>query len=111
MAASTPYRRTGCIVISATRSGRAHESSIEMPARTLRYSGSERPAWRMNQTGGRSTGSRRHARRNLVSDSADGCGAGVLGLAAVVTASMLARAGGPPAASPDPAQGHQRDAG
>ena len=29
--------------------------------RISRYSGSERPAWRMNQTGVRSTGSRRHA--------------------------------------------------
>ena len=27
------------------------DSSIPMPSRTLRYSGSERPAWRMNQTG------------------------------------------------------------
>ena len=34
-----------------------------MPARTLWYSGSERPAWRMNQTGVYGTGSRRQARR------------------------------------------------
>ena len=29
------------------------ESSMLIPSRTLRYSGKERPAWRMNQTGGR----------------------------------------------------------
>ncbi len=52
MAASTPWRRTGCIVISQTRSGVKQAFSIGMPSRTLRYSGSERPAWRMNQTGG-----------------------------------------------------------
>ena len=51
IAASTPYRRTGCRVISVTRSGRMQESSMEMPSRTRRYSGSERPAWRMNHTG------------------------------------------------------------
>ena len=32
-----------------------------MPARTARYSGSDRPAWRMNHTGVRSTGRRRIA--------------------------------------------------
>jgi hypothetical protein len=37
------------------------------PSRMARYSGSERPACRMNQTGVRSTGSRRAARtRSLV---------------------------------------------
>jgi hypothetical protein len=40
------------------------DSSIEIPSRTARYSGSDRPAWRMNQTGVRSTGWRRQARRN-----------------------------------------------
>src|SRR6478609_7983230 len=72
MAASTPYRRTGCIVISVTRSGRMHESSIAMPSRTLRYSGSERPAWRMNHTGVCGTGSRRHALRKAESWGAVG---------------------------------------
>ena len=62
MAASTPWRRTGCSVISVTRSGRMHDSSIGMPSRTARYSGSERPAWRMNHTGVRVTDSRRAAR-------------------------------------------------
>ena len=55
MAASTPWRRTGCIVISATSSGLRQESSIPTPSRTLRYSGSERPAWRMNHTGVKGT--------------------------------------------------------
>src|SRR5258707_1238907 len=62
MAASTSYRRSGCRVISVTSSGRAQDSSMGMPSRTLRYSGSERPAWRMNQTGVYGTGSLRHAR-------------------------------------------------
>ncbi len=34
IAASTPCRRTGCSVISVTRSGRRHASSIAMPSRT-----------------------------------------------------------------------------
>ena len=57
IAASTPYRRTGCSVISVTRSGRRHDSSIPTPSRSARYSGSERPACRMNQTGVCGTGS------------------------------------------------------
>ena len=36
-------------------------SRIEPLPRTARYSGSERPAWRMNQTGTRSWGWLRHA--------------------------------------------------
>ena len=51
MAASTSYLRSGCRVISVISSGRVHESSMEMPSRTRRYSGSDRPAWRMNQMG------------------------------------------------------------
>lgn len=47
-----------------TSSGRMQDSSIGMPSRTFRYSGSERPAWRMNQTGVCGTGSRRHAFMN-----------------------------------------------
>ena len=62
IAASTPYRRTGCRVISTTSSGRMHDSSIATPSRSLRYSGSDRPAWRMNHTGVCGTGSPRAAR-------------------------------------------------
>ena len=51
MAASTSYLRSGCRVISVISSGRVHESRIEMPSRTLWYSGSDRPACRMYQTG------------------------------------------------------------
>ena len=43
-----------------------HESSIAMPSRTRRYSGSERPACRMNHTGVCCTGSRRQARRKAL---------------------------------------------
>ena len=62
MAASTPCRRTGCRVISVTRSGSWQASSIAVPARSARYSGRDRPAWRMNQTGVRLTGRPRAAR-------------------------------------------------
>ena len=51
IAASTAYRRSGCSVNSVIRSGRAQASSMGVPARAARYSGSDRPAWRMNQTG------------------------------------------------------------
>ena len=58
-AASTPWRRDGL--------ERHLGAELRPPAdleevkrlRSSRYSGSERPAWRMNQTGVRSTGSRR----------------------------------------------------
>src|ERR1700722_7183035 len=53
----------GCRVISVTSSGRVHDSSIAMPVRTRWYSGRERPAWRMNQTGVYGTGFLRQARR------------------------------------------------
>ena len=69
IAASTPYRRTGCSVISVTRSGRMHDSSMLTPSRTARYSGSERPACLMNHTGVCGTGSPRAARRNAESAS------------------------------------------
>ncbi|GHH81282.1 hypothetical protein GCM10017771_02820 [Streptomyces capitiformicae] len=46
-----------------TSSGRMHDSSIGMPSRTFRYSGSDRPACRMNHTGVCGTGSRLHALR------------------------------------------------
>jgi hypothetical protein len=61
-AASTPCRRTGCIVISLASSGLRHASSIVPVARSARYSGSERPACRMNQTGVISGRSPRRAR-------------------------------------------------
>ena len=70
IAASTPYRRTGCMVISTTMSVRKHDSSIGTPSRMARYSGNERPAWRMNQTGTWSTGSPRQARRKALSEVA-----------------------------------------
>ncbi len=53
IAASTPCRRTGCRVISDARSGVRQASSIAVPFRASRYSGSDRPAWRMNHTGRR----------------------------------------------------------
>ena len=61
-AASTSCRRTGCSVTSAQSSGWRAISNSPYCFRSSRYSGSERPAWRMNQTGVRSTGSRRAAR-------------------------------------------------
>ena len=61
-AASTPCARTGWSVTSAQSSGRRQTSNRPYCLRSSRYSGSERPAWRMNQTGVRSTGSRRAAR-------------------------------------------------
>ena len=57
-AASTPWRRTGWSVTSAHSSGVCATSKNECRSRIARYSGSERPAWRMNHTGVRSTGSR-----------------------------------------------------
>ena len=51
IAASTPCRRTGCSVISLASSGVRQASSMLVPARSARYSGSERPACRMNHTG------------------------------------------------------------
>ncbi len=69
MAASTPYLRTGWSVSSAASSGeRTASSRLASPRRAL-YSGSERPAWRMNQTGVCGTGSLRHARRNGASET------------------------------------------
>src|SRR3954469_7300369 len=70
MAASTPCRRTGCTVISAASSGVRQASSIAVPARDARYSGRERPACRMNHTGGITCRSPAYARSS-------GAGAGV----------------------------------
>src|SRR5262249_11442244 len=61
-AASTSCRRTGCSVTSAQSAGCRAISTNPYRLRSSRYSGSERPACRMNQTGVRSTGSRRAAR-------------------------------------------------
>ena len=61
-AASTSCRRTGCSVTCAQSSGVFATSKNACRSRTARYSGSERPACRMNQTGVRSVGSRRSAR-------------------------------------------------
>ena len=61
-AASTSWRRTGWSVTSAQSSGSQQTSKSVCVFRISRYSGSERPAWRMNQTGVRSVGSRRAAR-------------------------------------------------
>ena len=92
IAASTPYRRTGCRVISATRSGRRQASSIAVPARTARYSGSERPACRMNHTGVYGTGSRRQARRNAESRTPAGSTAGCTAVTRpIVSRGMLTR--------------------
>ena len=51
IAASTRCRRTGCRVISVARSGVRQASSMPVAPRTVRYSGSDRPACRMNHTG------------------------------------------------------------
>ena len=67
IAASTPCLRTGWRVISATSSGRRQDSSMGMPSRTRRYSGSDRPACRMNHTGVWLTGCWRAARTRLLS--------------------------------------------
>ena len=61
-AASTSWRRTGWSVTSAHSSGVSAISKNACVSRSSRYSGSDRPAWRMNHTGVRSTGSRRQAR-------------------------------------------------
>ena len=72
MAASTPSRRTGCSVISQASSGVRHDARKSCCARSARYSGRYRPACRMIQTGVRSTGSRRQARRKSGSVAAAG---------------------------------------
>ncbi len=66
IAASTSRRCTGCRLTSAHRAASPTISTRRARSRILRYSGSERPAWRMNQTGVVSTGSPRSARRSRV---------------------------------------------
>ena len=53
IAASTSYRRIGCRVISQASSGSKQAASMLCCTRSARYSGSERPACRMNHTGTR----------------------------------------------------------
>ena len=53
IAASTPWRRTGCSVISVISSASKHACIMVFLARSARYSGSDRPACRMNHTGTR----------------------------------------------------------
>ena len=50
-AASTPYRCTGCSVMSAARRGCLIASRMLPEPRIARYSGRLLPAWRMNHTG------------------------------------------------------------
>ena len=56
MAASTPRASAAVMVTSAASAGFLQISISEYCLRTARYSGMYRPAWRMNQTGVRSTG-------------------------------------------------------
>ena len=51
MAASTSYRRKTAQGDFRDQLGPGRRSSVGMPSRTRRYSGSDRPACRMNQTG------------------------------------------------------------
>lgn len=62
---------------------------MEMPCRSFRYSGSERPAWRMNHTGVCGTASRRQARRKAESWVAVG---GPVGRSSALTPGSLPRA-------------------
>ena len=71
-AASTSWRRTGWSVTSAHNSGSWQTSKRVCVFRISRYSGSERPAWRMNHTGVRSTGSSLAARTRSGSGTAVG---------------------------------------
>lgn len=72
-----------------------------MPSRTLRYSGSERPACRMNHTGVCGTGSRLHALRKADSYVAVGCCPAGLWLA-LTTESLPRLADRPVPGSGDP---------
>ena len=82
MAALKGNRRMGCSVASAAASGfRQKLMKSGDFARSARYSGRYRPAWRMNQTGGRSNRSPARARRNFgpAPGTADGSGDGAAG--------------------------------
>src|SRR5579859_4107172 len=54
----------GCRVTSAANSGVCTSSKNEYFSLRARYSGSARPAWRISQTGGWSTGRQWQASRN-----------------------------------------------
>ena len=56
IAASKLNRRTGCNVTSAANSGTWISSRKVYFSLRARYSARQRPAWRISQTGGRSTG-------------------------------------------------------
>src|SRR5215471_18455016 len=90
IAASTANRRSGCSVSSAITSAVVQAASMLWRSLTARYSGSDRPACRMNQTGVAVTGSRRQARRN--SDSS-----GVPVTTAIIRVSPGGRPPGTPA--------------
>lgn len=63
--ASKSKRRNGCIVTSQASSGVWHMVKKSFCFRTARYSGKYRPAWRITQTGMRSTVSPLAARSKL----------------------------------------------
>src|SRR5437762_11075296 len=75
IAASNPNRRTGCNVTSTASSGVCTSSTNEYVSLSRRYSGSARPAWRMSQTGGRSTDRHWQALENrwrpVIADTSD----------------------------------------
>ena len=72
MAASVPYRSTGWRVRLAASSGWAMASRMLPGPRAARYSGRDRPAWRMNQTGTCPTSRPRQARMNGASSKRPG---------------------------------------
>ena len=88
IAASTRCLRTGCSVISQISSGVRQAASMLVSARRARYSGSERPAWRMNHTGTCAGRRPRAAARNGASDSSRRAGTigGAVGTGADETA-------------------------
>ena len=76
IAASTPNASTGSSVTSAASSGERTSSSSEYRSRSARYSGMYLPACLSSQTGVRSTGRPRHARRKREVGSASVVSAG-----------------------------------
>src|SRR5580692_12285477 len=93
MAASTPSRR-GCSVTSSARSGVLQMSRSVCFSRSLRYSGMYRPACLMNQTGVRSTRSRRQARRKRSFTLGAGPGLGLLVVVGVLEENHVRLASG-----------------
>ena len=76
-AASTPRMSTGRQVTSTQRSEVVASSMKEKRSRRARYSGRERPAWRMNHTGVVSNFSQRVAARKRAAPSVTACVPGV----------------------------------